>query len=257
MRLLVIALLLAVSVQAQWIKHTTPGIPRNPNGTPNLTAPAPRIQGGPADGKPDLSGLWQTFQGFKYTVNQAADLKPEDQPQLLPAAAAEYKRRQDTISKDDPVGHCNLPGIPQANVIPYPFKIIQTPGQVTILYEAIRTFREIFTDGRGFPEDMQPNWLGYSIGHWEGDTLVVETAGQNDKTWIDTGGRPHSEQLRVTERFHRRNFGTIDLEVTINDPGAYTKPWTVKYEVRLLPDTELIEYVCTENNKDVEHLVGK
>src|SRR5262245_61596410 len=147
MRPLVIALLFVASLQAQWIKHTTPGIPRNPNGTPNLTAPAPKT----ADGKPDLSGLWQTFQGFKYTVNQAADLTTEDQPQLLPAAAAEYKRRQDTISKDDPVGHCNLPGIPQANVIPYPFKIIQTPGQVTILYEAIRTFREIFTDGRGFP----------------------------------------------------------------------------------------------------------
>ncbi len=104
---------------------------------------------------------------------------------------------------------------------------------------------------------MQPTWLGYSVGRWDGDTLVVETAGQNDKTWLDTGGRPHSEQLRVTERYRRRNFGVIDLETTINDPGAYAKPWTVKYELWLLPDTELIEYVCTENNKDVEHLVGK
>jgi len=181
---------------------------------------------------------------------------PEDVP-MLPWTATEYKRRQDTLSKDDPVGHCNLPGVPQVNAVPYPYKILQSPTQITILYEAIRTFREIFIDGRKFPEDMQPAWLGYSIGHWDGDTLVVETAGQNDKSWLDSGGHPHTEQLRVTEKFRRRNFGTIDLETTIDDPGAYSKPWTVKYELRYMPDTELLEYVCTENNKDVEHLVGK
>jgi hypothetical protein len=115
----------------------------------------------------------------------------------------------------------------------------------------------VFVDGRGLPDDMQPAWLGYSVGHWDGGTLVIETAGQNDRTWIDTGGHPHTEQLRVTERFTRRNFGSMDLEITINDPGAYTKPWTAKYSLRLMPDTEILEYVCTENNKDVEHLVGK
>jgi hypothetical protein len=155
------------------------------------------------------------------------------------------------------VGHCQLPGVPQVNAVPYPYKILQNGTEMTILYEAIRTFREIFIDGRKLPEDMQPSWLGYSVGHWEGDTLVIETAGQNDKSWIDSGGHPHTEQLRVTEKWHRRNFGTIDLETTINDPGAYSKPWTVTYTLTLMPDTELLEYVCNENNKDVEHLVGK
>lgn len=247
-----VALLLSIPLSAQWLYHPTAGIPRNPDGSANLNAPAPKT----AEGKPDLSGLWRQPNGVKYTVNLTADLKPEDVV-MLPWAATEYQRRRDTLSKDDPVGYCNLPGVPQVNAIPYPFKILQSPGQITILYEAIRTFREIFTDGRGFPEEMQPAWLGYSIGRWEGDTLVVETAGQNDKTWLDTSGHPHSEQLRVTEKFRRRNFGTIDLETTIDDPGAYAKPWTVQYELRYLPDTELLEYVCTENNKDIEHLVGK
>ncbi len=124
-----------------------------------------------------------------------------------------------------------------------------------ILYEAIRNFREIFTDGRPLPADPNPTWMGYSVGHWDGDTLVVESSGFNDRTWIDTGGHPHSEALRVTERFLRRDFGHITLQTTIDDPKAYTKPWTVSYDLRLLPDTELLEYVCTENNKDMQHIV--
>ncbi|MEP7353307.1 MAG: hypothetical protein ABI824_08785 [Acidobacteriota bacterium] len=238
-------------LSAQWLKYPTAGIPRNADGTPNLSAPAPKT----ADGKPDFAGLWRQANGVKYTVNLAADLK--DGAPLLPAAATEYKRRQDTLSKDDPVGHCNLPGVPQVNAVPYPYKILQNAGQVTILYEAVRTFREIFIDGRPFPPSMNPSWIGYSVGHWDGDVLVVETRGQNDLSWIDSGGHPHTEQLVVTERFHRINLGTIELETTIDDPGAYSKPWTVRYNLTLMPDTELIEYVCTENNKDVEHLVGK
>ena len=175
----------SLPLAAQWLNHPTAGIPRNTDGTPNLNAPAPKT----VDGKPDLSGIWRQPNGVKYTINLAADLKPEDVP-LLPWAATEYKRRQDTLSKDDPVGHCNLPGVPQVNVVPYPYKILQSPTQITFLYEAIRGFREIFTDGRKLPADMQPTWLGYSIGHWDGDTLVVETAGQNDKSWIDSGGIP-------------------------------------------------------------------
>jgi hypothetical protein len=248
--LLLLALIAPAS--AQWLKHPTAGIPRNADGTPNLTAPAPKT----ADGKPDFSGIWRQPNGVKYTVNIAADMKPEDVP-MLPATAAEYKRRQDTLSKDDPIGFCNLPGVPQVTVVPYPYKILQNSTQITFLYEAIRGFREIFIDGRSLPADMQPSWLGYSIGHWEDDTLVVLTAGQNDKTWLDSGGHPHSEQLRVIEKYRRRTFGTIDLETNIDDPGAYSKPWTVKYELRYVPDTELLEYVCTENNKDPEHLVGK
>lgn len=237
---------------AQWLKMPTAGIPRTPDGKPNLIAPTPRTP----EGNPDLSGIWQQPNGVKYTINLDADLKPGE-VSMTPWAAALYKQRQDTLSKDDPVGYCNLPGVPQVNAVPYPYKIIQNPKQIVILYEAIRNFREIFTDGRPLPVDAQPTWMGYSVGHWDGDTLVVETIGFNDKTWIDTGGHPHSEALHVTERFTRRDFGHIALQITIDDPKAYTKPWTVSYELRLLPDTELLEYVCTENNKDLQHLVGK
>jgi hypothetical protein len=143
------------------------------------------------------------------------------------------------------------------SAVPYPYKIIQNPGLVIILFEAFATFRQIFTDGRSLPVDPNPSWMGYSVGKWEGDTLVVETAGFNDNTWLDTGGHPHSDALHVTERYHRRDFGHIDLQITINDPKTYTKPWTVSYPIQLLPDTELLEYVCNENNKDIQHLVGK
>jgi hypothetical protein len=247
-----LALPLSLSLPAQWVKYPTAGIPRKADGTPNLSAPAPKLP----DGTPDLRGIWRQPNGVKYTMNLAADLKPEDVP-LLPWAAKVYKERQDTLQKDDPVGHCNLPGVPQVNAVPYPYKILQMPGEITILYEAVRTFREIFTDGRPFPDDPNPAWLGYSVGHWDGDTLVVETRGQNDKTWLDSGGHPHTEQLRVTERFRRLDFGHMTLQTTIDDPGAYSKPWTVSYGLVLVPDTELLEYVCTENNKDVYHLVGK
>jgi hypothetical protein len=128
---------------------------------------------------------------------------------------------------------------------------------VLILYEAFATFRQIFTDGRSLPPDPNPSWMGYSVGHWEGETLVVDTAGFNDKSWIDTGGRPHSEALHVTERYRRRDFGHLEIQITIDDPKAYTKPWTVTEVLHLLPDTELLEYVCNENNKDLPHLVGK
>ena len=248
------ALLLSMNapLHAQWVNLRTPGMPRTPDGKPNLTAPAPRG----ADGKPSLDGIWQQPNGVKYTVNIAADLKPEDVP-MQPWAAAIYKHRQDTLSKEDPVGYCHLPGVPQMNAVPYPYKIMTYPGEIAILYEAFATFRQIFTDGRKIPDDPNPTWMGYSVGHWDGDTLVVETAGFNDKTWIDTGGHPHTDALRVTERFHRRDYGHIDLQTTIDDPKAYTRPWTVNYELRLMPDTELLEYLCTENNRDTQHLVGK
>jgi hypothetical protein len=249
---IVLVVLFAGNIWAQWLNYPTAGIPRLPNGKPDLSAPAPRT----ADGKPDLSGIWQQPNGVKYTINLAADLKPGDVA-MTPSAAALYKERQDNLSKDDPVGHCNLAGVPQMNAVPYPYKIIQRPDMVVILYEALATFRQIFTDGRELPKDPNPTWMGYSVGKWDGDTLVVESAGFNDKAWLDSGGHPHSDALHVTERFHRRDFGHIDFQVTINDPKDYTKPWTAAYEIRLMPDTELMEYVCGENNKDLEHLVGK
>ncbi len=252
LRTILIAALLASPLPAQWLKAPTAGIPRTADGKPNLTAPTPRT----ADGKPDLTGLWSQPNGVKYTINLAADLKPGE-VSMTPWAAKLYEERQGNLSKDDPVGYCQLPGVPEVNAVPYPYKIFQLPGEIVFLYEAIRNFREIFTDGRPVPPDPNPTWMGYSVGHWDGDTLVVETSGFNDKTWIDTGGHPHSDALHVTERFTRRDFGHITLQTTITDPKAYTKPWTASYEVRLMPDTELLEYLCTENNKDLQHLVGK
>jgi len=244
--------LLPVCASAQWINYKTDGIPRTPDGKANMTAPAPKT----ADGKPDLSGLWRQPNGVKYTVNIAADLKPDEVP-MQPWAAEVYKQRQETLSKDDPVGHCLLPGVPQMNAVPYPYKIFQNPKEIVILYEAFATFRQIFTDGRDLPKDPNPTFMGYSVGHWDGDTLVVESNGFNDVTWIDTGGHPHSDAMRVTERYHRVDFGHIDYAVTIDDPKAYTRPWTVSYRIQLMPDTELLEYLCTQNNKDLQHLVGK
>jgi hypothetical protein len=209
-----------------------------------------------ADGKPDLSGIWRQPNGVKYTVNLAADLKPGDVA-MQPWAAAEYERRQATISKDDPVGFCLPPGVPEMTAVPYPYKILQKPEMVLILFEAFATFRQIFLDGRALPKDPNPTWWGYSVGRWEGDTLVVESTGFNGRAWIDTGGHPGTDALRVTERFRRRDYGHMDLQITIDDPKAYMKPWTVSYPLELMPDTELLEYVCGENNRDVEHLVGK
>ncbi len=249
---LLVFLTATAPLPAQWINLPSKGIPRTPDGKPNLTAPAPRR----ADGKPDLSGIWRQPDGVKYTVNIAADLKPGDVP-FQDWAAKVYQHNQSNLSKEDPVGHCLPAGVPQMNAVPYPYKIIQAPNEVIILYEAFHIFRQIFLDGRALPKDPNPTWMGYSVGHWDGDTLVVETTGMNDQTWIDSGGRPHSDALKVTERFHRDDFGTITLETTMDDPKAYTKPWTVSYKLRLMPDTELLEYACDENNRDVEHLVGK
>ena len=150
-----------------------------------------------------------------------------------------------------------MAGVPQEDAVPYPYKIFQTPTEVTILYEAVRGFREIFLDGRTLPEDPNPTWMGYSIGHWDGDTLVVETSGFNDKSWLDSGGHPHSDALKVTERFHRLDFGHMNLQITIDDPKDYTQPWTVSYPITLMPDTSLLEYICAENNRDLQHIVGK
>lgn len=244
--------LAAVCVSAQWLKVPTPGMPRLADGKPNLEAPAPKM----ADGKPDLQGIWRQPDGVKYTINLAADMKPGDVP-MQPWAAVEYKRRQDTISKDDPVGFCLPPGVPEMTSVPYPYKILQNTSQVLMLFEAFATFRQIFLDGRVAPKDPNPTWWGYSVGRWEGDALVVESSGFNGRTWIDTGGHPATDALRVTERYRRRDFGHMDLTITVDDPKAYTQPWTVTYPLILMPDTELLEYVCGENNRDVEHLVGK
>jgi hypothetical protein len=241
--------ILTASVSAQWIRHPTPGIPRTADGKPNLTAPAPKTP----DGKPDLSGLW-LVQGL-YIGDIAKDIK-EGAP-FTPWAAELYKHRRDTLSKEDPTGWCVVGGVPRSTAVPYPFKILNTTGMVVILYEAVHSYRQIFTDGRDLPKDPNPQWFGYSVGKWDGDTFVVSSAGFNDNAWLDNYGHPGTESLRVTERFRRKDFGHMDVQVTIDDPKAYTKPWDVTLPLVYQPDTEMIEYMCTENERDLRHLVGK
>ena len=246
--LLIIAV---VPATAQWLDYKTPGIPRLRDGKPNLSAPVPRT----ADGKPDLSGIYQANNGRQFQ-NVAADLRPEDFP-IQPWAAALAKKREEENRKDDPYSHCMPPAVPRINVANHPFKILQLPGVLAILYETSNVFRQIFTDGRPLPKDPQPTWLGYSVGRWENDTLVVDSNGFNDRNWLDGDkGHPLSDALRVTERFRRIDFGHLEIQVTIDDPKVYTKPWTIKESLNLLPDTELLENVC-ENERDSGHLVGK
>ena len=237
------------SARAQWLDLKTKGIPRNKDGSVNLTAPAPRK----ADGTPDLSGIWMV-PGLKYLINIAADLK--DVP-FQPWAAAEYKKRMDDRGKDDPNNFCLPSIIPEKVAVTSPWKIVETPGVTYILYESRTIFRQIFTDGRPLPKDPNPTWQGYSIGKWDGDTFVVESNGFNGKGWLDTNGHPVTDALHVIEKYRRKDFGHMDVEITIDDAKAYTKPWTIHENPELQPDTELIEYICEENNRDVGHFVGK
>ena len=214
-----------------------------------MTAPVPKSP----DGKPDLSGLWRNPEG-KYLDNLAAD---GIEVPFQPWAAALYKDRQENFSKDRPSGRCLPHGIPDAMLVPAtPFKIVQTPGVSLILYENQGHYRQVFTDGRGFPKEMESTWLGYSIGKWEGDTFVVETKGLNDQTYLDDGGHPHSDAYHAVERFRRRDFGHMDIQFTIDDVKAYTRPWNVTIHFELFADNEIMESVC-ENERDARHLVGK
>jgi len=235
---------------AQWVKLPLPGTPRTGDGKPDLTAPARRTP----DGKPDLSGIWTANSG-KYLGNLAGE---GVEAPMQPWAAALYKERFDSLARDKPQVRCLPHGIPDAMLVPgYPFKIVQTPGVMIVLEEEFNQYRQIFTDGRTLPVDPNPAWFGYSIGKWEGDTFVVETAGFNDGSWLDNGGHPHTDALHLTERFRRPNFGNLELEIAVDDPKAYTKPWkSATVHFILLPDTELIEHLC-ENEKDALHLVGK
>jgi hypothetical protein len=239
---IVAAASMVMSPAPQWVKYPTAGIPRTADGKPDLLAPAPKL----ADGKPDISGIW--FPGRGYISDIARGLKPGDVP-FQSWAEALYKERLANNMKDDPTAQCIVGGVPRSDAVPYPFKIFQIPGEVVILYEAVHSFRQIFTDGRAFPVDPTPTWFGYSVGHWEGNEFVVQTTGFNDKGWLDNNGKPATDALKVTERFRRKDFGHMDIMITIDDAKAYTKPWTVTLPLTYLPDTELLEYICNENNK--------
>jgi hypothetical protein len=237
---------------AQWDPYPWKNLPRTPDGKVDLKAPPRRT----ADGKPDLSGFWMPADGVKHLLNLAADLKPEEVP-LQPWAEALYKERIENNGKDHPGVRCWPSGIPEKLNIPDGLKVVHTPELLIFLHESRTIYRQVFMDGRSLPRDAQPTWMGYSIGHWEGDTLVIETIGQNGKTWLDMRGLPGTEALRVIERYTRPAIGRINIDVTIDDPKAYTKPWSVKLSWNLVPDTDLIESICEENNKDLPHMVGK
>jgi len=251
--LIVTTLAAGVSLSAQWLHQPTPGIPRTADGKPNLTAPAPRSP----DGHADLSGLWTRISP-KYGRNIAADLAPGD---VMPWADALLQQRREDLGK----GYMNVlcvplgPGYTTAADITGAemMKIVQTPSLFVILNPDL-THRQVFMDGRTLEAAPNPTWMGYSVGRWDGDSLVVDSNGYNDRTWLDHDGHPHTEALRITERYRRRDFGHLDIDVTFSDPQAYAKPWTVSVKAELAPDTEMIEFVCGEKNSaSLEHWVGK
>jgi hypothetical protein len=247
------AVLLTAAADGQWLNHPTPGTPRLPDGRPNLAAPAPTA----ADGRPDLSGIWEVIGDTvmptdgrirsKYVYNIAADL-PGGAP-FQPWAKALHTERQQALGVGAPTERCLPHGIPDAMLTrTLPFKIVQSPSLTIILYEEFNNWRQVFTDGRTLPVDPQPAWLGYSVGRWEGPTLVVETSGFNDKSWLDAGGTPHSEALRVTERIRRPDFGHLEIAFTFDDPKTFTRTWSATTRFNLLPDTDLLEHHC-DNEK--------
>lgn len=247
-------LLLSPAVaDAQWPRFMPAGVPRLPDGKPNLNAPPPRT----ADGKPDLSGVWESVDppGGGFFMDLASGLPPSDVV-MTPWARAIAEQRERREHVDDPYGYCMPPGVPRINWSRAPMKIIQTPAVTAMHFETIaaQTFREVFTDGRSLPKGAQPTWLGYSVGRWEGDTFVVETTGFRDGGWLDTRkGRPHSDALHVIERLTRPSYGRLEMTVTINDPKAFVKPWTAKVPFRLLPDTSLIEMFCETHRETMEN----
>lgn len=256
-----------LSANGQWLNYPTPGTPLTRDGKPDLSAKTPRAP----NGKPDLSGVWmikpppdgenerifgsgaskqaegddpRTFS--KYFINFLVDFKPGEEP-ILPEAAALTLKRRETM--DSPSSHCLPHGVPAIELIAYPFKIFQTPQGIAIYYEE-GVFRQIHTDGRNLPVNPFPSWMGYSIGKWEGDTMVIDTAGFNDKGWMDSGGHPRSEALHVQERFHRRDFGHMDVQAKIDDPQVLTRPVTIKFTELLIPNSDILENFCVEGERD-------
>jgi hypothetical protein len=268
-RILFAAVMIAISapMPAQWLNYPTPGVPKTASGQPNLTASAPRT----ADGKPDLSGIWANDTTRPSNSPPPGGVLPLASsvgwvdfgvglPGGLPYqpwAAAAVKQRKADNGKDDPTSHCLPLGVPRMLVDPELRKFVQVPGLLVIINERDAGYRQIFTDGRPLPEDPQPSWNGYSTGKWDGDNLVVQTNGFRDGMWLDRSGSPITNAAKLTERFRRPNYGTLEIEVTMDDPKAYTKPWTVKLKEFIVLNTELMDYICSENEKDEKHLVGK
>jgi hypothetical protein len=237
-----------IALEAQWIKLPTPGLPRLPDGKPNLSAPAPRTP----DGKPDLSGLWKNDGGDRYYNNIAADLQVSD---VAPSAHALFIKRQLEFAKDSMETQC-LPLGPAYLTTRYrEFRIVQTPALILVAFSD-GMHREIFMDGRSLETDPNPTWMGYSVGRWEGDVLVVDSNGYTDRSWLDYGGHPHSEDLRITERYTRRDLGRIDVQVSMVDPKVYAKPIVLSMPIALQVDTEMLEGFCENNHKSRERMAS-
>jgi hypothetical protein len=253
------------ALRAQWVHEPIKGAPRQADGTINMTAPAPR-----RNGIPDLSGIWQVRAdprpsgpgglgesgNSKYFRDVLSDYKPGQEPLTTWGLELLHKNLAGGLALSPPV-NCLPDALPRADVLPEPFKVIQSPDLIILLYEVGTTFRQIFLDGRKHPTDPVPSWNGYSVGRWENETLVVDTVGFNDKSWLDAKGTGHSEDLRLEERFHRRDFGHVDLTITLSDPKTFTKPISINVVEELMPDTDLIEHYCLENEKDGSHAPNK
>jgi hypothetical protein len=259
-----LSIFIAGPLYAQWLEYPTAGVPRLPDGSPNLQAPTPRT----ADGKPDFSGVWEPERNRPCPPEGCADMQIpleflniasslKDGPPYQPWAAEIRKTRAEQNGKDDPVSRCLPGGIVKLHTTPQLRKIVQIPGLLITLNEMDATYRQIFTDGRPLPRVDIPSFKGYSSGHWDGDTLVVETVGFSDGMWLDRSGSPMTDGAKITERFRRVNYGRMEIEMTIDDPTAYTKPWTITMNHNIVLNTELIDYICAENEKDFAHLIGK
>ena len=252
----------SLAAAGQWLRYPTAGVPRTRDGKPDLSAPAPRT----ANGKPDLSGVWEN-DGYDPNVPEGTGGPPKTAffdlvhglggpPPYQPWAAELTKKRKAAFGKDNPDARCLPLGALQMMAHPLPKKIIQSAGVLVILHERNMEFRQIFTDGRPLPADPNPSWSGYSTGTWENDALVVQTAGLRDGLWADFGGSPLTDAAKITERFRRPTYGRLEVEVTVDDPKAYTRPWTIQLNQHIALDTDLLEYACLENEKDVAHLAG-
>jgi hypothetical protein len=240
--------LLAVPAAAQWRNLPVDPVARDANGAPDMAAATPRTR----DGKPDLSGIY--MPNMRYFQNLAADLGLDNVPMTPEARRIQAARATGLLGYEEPDAHCLPQGVPKINMAPVPFKIVQTDTLVVLVYEAFNLWRQVFLDGREFADDLNPSWLGYSKGRWEGDELVVETRGLNGKQWLDHGGLPASDQLTVEERFRRPSYGRLEIALTITDPAYYTRPWTVTTNARRILGTELFEFICNENEKSSSHM---
>lgn len=264
MRTAAVLFLLSTPILAQWLNYPTAGVPKNSQGQPDLNAPTPRT----ADGKPDLSGMWEPLKNKPCPKEGCADFQmPQEFTNIgwslkggLPYqkwAADLRKARMAENGKGDPGSHCMPTGLVKLHTTALLKKIIQTPGLIVILNERNVEFRQIFTDGRPPLSDPDPTFNGFSTGKWDGDTLVVQTNGIRDGEWLDRSGNPLTDAAKITEKFRRPNYGRLEIELTVDDPKAYTKPWTVNLVQTIVLNTEFFDYYCIDNETDVAHLVGK